>query len=67
MTLTQQQVRTYYNASYRMLLLSLRIGARVALAGALLLAAAFAQTEPAEEPKNPSPVTLTQFAPGGAL
>ena len=53
MTLPQQQVRTYYNASYRMLLSSLRIGARVTLAGVLLLGAAFAQTEPAEEPKNP--------------
>lgn len=53
MILAQQQVRTYYNASYRMLLPSLRIGARVTLAGVLLLAAASAQTEPAEEPKNP--------------
>ena len=40
------------DANYRMLFQSFRIGARVTLAGAVLLAAAFAQTEPSE-PKNP--------------
>ncbi len=50
--LQQRQVWTYYNANYRMLFQSFRIGARITLAGAVLLAAAFGQTETSES-KNP--------------